>query len=106
MRLTAIFIPAGETGETVFVPALPGCVSEGNTRAEALANAREAALGWLEAEAHEGRGPVEETASLLARATAEALEIIEEMRAAGELPSELGFPLELLPLDVPSSALV
>lgn len=30
------------------VPALPGCVSQGDTRAEALQNAREAIEGYLE----------------------------------------------------------
>ena len=35
-------------GFTVTVPALPGCVSEGATRDEALANIREAINGFLE----------------------------------------------------------
>ena len=32
----------------VTVPALPGCVSQGDTREEAMANIREAAEGWIE----------------------------------------------------------
>jgi predicted RNase H-like HicB family nuclease len=36
------------------VPALPGCVSEGDTREEALANVREAVAAYLES--LEGRG--------------------------------------------------
>lgn len=30
------------------VPALPGCLSQGKSREEALANVREAITGWLE----------------------------------------------------------
>lgn len=30
------------------VPALPGCLSQGKTHAEALANVKEAVTGWLE----------------------------------------------------------
>lgn len=36
-------------GYTVTVPALPGCVTEGDTIEEALANAKEAITGYLEA---------------------------------------------------------
>jgi len=31
----------------VVVPALPGCVSEGDTEEEALENIRDAMVGWL-----------------------------------------------------------
>ncbi|MCG3111376.1 MAG: type II toxin-antitoxin system HicB family antitoxin [Candidatus Manganitrophus sp.] len=30
------------------VPALPGCISQGKTREEAIANVKEAIEGWLE----------------------------------------------------------
>ena len=40
--------PAEEGGYTVYVPSLPGCVSEGDTYEEALKNIREAIEGWIE----------------------------------------------------------
>jgi predicted RNase H-like HicB family nuclease len=39
---------AEEGGYTVEVPALPGCISEGATYEEALANIREAIVAYLE----------------------------------------------------------
>jgi predicted RNase H-like HicB family nuclease len=44
----AIFEPATEGGYTVYVPSLPGCVSEGNSYNEALDNIREAMSLYLE----------------------------------------------------------
>lgn len=48
MKLTVILEPSEEGGFTAFVPALPGCISEGNTREEALKNIREAIELYLE----------------------------------------------------------
>jgi predicted RNase H-like HicB family nuclease len=48
MRLKARFEPSDEGGYTVFVPALPGCISEGNTLDEARENIREAIALYLE----------------------------------------------------------
>lgn len=48
LKYTAIFEPAEEGGYTVFVPALPGCFSEGDTFEEANANIREAIELYLE----------------------------------------------------------
>lgn len=42
MKFRVILEPSEEGGYTVIVPSLPGCVSEGNTREEALKNIREA----------------------------------------------------------------
>ena len=42
MKFRVILEPSEEGGYTVIVPSLPGCVSEGNTRQEALRNMREA----------------------------------------------------------------
>jgi predicted RNase H-like HicB family nuclease len=38
MRLQIILEPSDEGGYTVFAPALPGCISEGDTQEEALRN--------------------------------------------------------------------
>jgi predicted RNase H-like HicB family nuclease len=48
MKLEVIIHPAEEGAFWAEVPALPGCVSEGDTLEEVLANVREAAEGWLE----------------------------------------------------------
>lgn len=44
----AIFTPCEEkSGYTVAVPDLPGCVTEGNSLAEAILMAEDAASGWV-----------------------------------------------------------
>ncbi|MEX2599963.1 MAG: type II toxin-antitoxin system HicB family antitoxin [Dehalococcoidia bacterium] len=43
-----ILEPAEEGGFTAYVPALRGCVSEGDTEAEALENVKDAILTWLD----------------------------------------------------------
>ena len=49
MTLKAIIHEAEEGGFWAEVPALPGCVTQGETREEIEANLREAVEGWLEA---------------------------------------------------------
>ncbi len=49
MKLKIVFEPSEEGGYTVYVPSLPGCISEGDTREEALSNIREAVELYLEA---------------------------------------------------------
>ncbi len=48
MKIRVLVHPAEEGGYWAEVPALPGCVSEGDTLDEVLANIREAAEGWIE----------------------------------------------------------
>ena len=48
MKFRIVLEPSDEGGYTVVVPSLPGCVSEGNTRKEALQNIREAIELYLE----------------------------------------------------------
>ena len=48
MNLKIVLEPAEEGGYTVYVPALPGCISEGDTREEAINNIKEAIELYLE----------------------------------------------------------
>ena len=54
MVFKAIVRPAEEGGFWGEVPALPGCVSQGETQEELLEHLKEAAIGWLEASQDEG----------------------------------------------------
>ena len=65
MKLRIVLEPSDEGGYTVTVPALPGCISEGDSREEALGNIREAIDLYLE--------PVEDDVSF--DPSAEMLEI-------------------------------
>lgn len=59
-QYTVLFEPAEEGGFVVHVPALPGCVTEGDTIEEARAMACDAIKGYLEALAKHGEEiPVE-----------------------------------------------
>ena len=42
-------------------PSLPGCISQGKTKAEAIANIREAIEGWIEVAGARGQPVPEET---------------------------------------------
>jgi predicted RNase H-like HicB family nuclease len=48
VKLQVVLEPSEEGGYTVYVPSLPGCVSEGDTQEEALVNIREAIELYLE----------------------------------------------------------
>ena len=48
MKLRVILEPSDEGGYTVYVPSLPGCISEGENVDEALANIQEAIELYLE----------------------------------------------------------
>lgn len=66
MRLQIVLEPSDEGGFTVYAPALPGCISEGDSREEALRNIREAIDLYLE--------PVED--DLAGREDAEIQELV------------------------------
>jgi predicted RNase H-like HicB family nuclease len=48
MKVHVVLEPSDEGGYTAVVPALPGCISEGDTREEALRNIEEAIRLYLE----------------------------------------------------------
>ena len=48
MKLQVVLEPSDEGGYTVYVPSLPGCISEGDTVDEAMQNIREAVELYLE----------------------------------------------------------
>lgn len=47
MKLSIVLEPGDEGGYTVYVPSLPGCISEGETLKEAMDNIREAIQLYL-----------------------------------------------------------
>lgn len=48
MKLTVVLEQQEEGGYTVYVPSLPGCISQGETKEEALKNIKEAIELYLE----------------------------------------------------------
>lgn len=48
MKIRAIIHPAEEGGYWAEVPALPGCITEGETIEEVMANLKDAIEGWLD----------------------------------------------------------
>ncbi len=66
MRLKVVLVPSDEGGYTVYVPSLPGCIGEGDSKEEALVNIREAIELYLE--------PVED--EFLVETKAEVLELV------------------------------
>lgn len=70
--------PAEEGGYTVYVPALPGCVTQGETYSEAIIMAREAILCYLESLIKDGE-PIPEESQPAGRV---ALGVVVEMPAA------------------------
>jgi len=53
MKITVILEPAEEGGFIAYIPSLPGCISEGDTREEALKNIKEALELYIEPDTNE-----------------------------------------------------
>lgn len=62
LTYTACFYPCEKgTGYTVEIPDLPGCVTEGDTMADAIMMAEDAACGWVLDELEEGNAAPQAT---------------------------------------------
>ncbi len=55
MRQIVIYPDPEDGGYVVEVPSLPGCASQGENKAEAIQNAREAIEAWIDAAKSLGR---------------------------------------------------
>ena len=53
MKLRVVLEPSEDGGYTVYVPSLPGCISEGDTIEEAIKNIKEAIELYLESDESE-----------------------------------------------------
>jgi len=68
VKYTIVLLADPEGGYTAVVPALPGCVSEGDSFEEALCMVKEAVSMCLESdEGHEEEIPVEHPGTLIAQ---------------------------------------
>ncbi|MDO8671969.1 MAG: type II toxin-antitoxin system HicB family antitoxin [Dehalococcoidia bacterium] len=60
-RYTIVLMPEPEEGGySVIVPALPGCVTQGETIEEAIAMAKDAIAGWIAVAEEHGESVAEE----------------------------------------------
>ena len=64
MRQVILHPDHEDGGWVAEVPSLPGCISEGETRDEALANARDAIEAWIDAAKSLNREIPDETADV------------------------------------------
>ena len=85
MQFTVVLSPEADSGYSIVCPAVPGCVSQGESLDEALANIREAILLCLEVRKEEGQAAPVETPELVA----------EVIRACLEDRAEEGLPLTI-----------
>lgn len=85
MKFTVVLSPEGDGGYSVVCPAIPGCVSQGDSLEEALANIREAILLCLEVRHDEGMPAPKETPEIVAK----------EIKACLKDPAEEGLPLTI-----------
>src|SRR5690349_15751884 len=100
MRYHVIMIPEAVCGYSVSVAAMPCFFSEVDTFDEAMANIELAMEGWLEVEFKQGRSALEENRQVLLQGIGAALETLEEMREADELPPDQFEELRLTTVEI------
>lgn len=61
LKYDVVFEEAEEGGYTVYVPSLPGCISEGDTFEQAKQNIREAISAYIESLAKDDKEAIEES---------------------------------------------
>jgi predicted RNase H-like HicB family nuclease len=83
IKYTVILEPADEGGYVVSCPALPGCISQGETLEETLENIKEAILLVIEVLQEEGEQIPNETPEI----------VTEEIREILKARAEEGLPL-------------
>jgi predicted RNase H-like HicB family nuclease len=85
MKFTVILAPEEDGGYSVICPAVPGCVSQGESLDEALANIRKAIILCLEVRREEKMPPPAESPEIVA----------EEIEACLKDRAEEGLPLTI-----------
>lgn len=85
MKFTVVLSPEADGGYSAVCPAVPGCVSQGDSLDETLANVGEAILLCLEVRKEDGQPTPTETPELIA----------EVIRACLEDRAEEGLPLTI-----------
>ena len=50
MKIEVVILPAAEGGYWAEVPAMSGCITEGETIEEVIVNLKDAIAGWIEVE--------------------------------------------------------
>ena len=78
MKFTVILEPEADGSYSVVCPAIPGCVSQGDSLDRALASIREAILLCLEVRRDDKLPPPVETPEIIAREIQECLQDREE----------------------------
>lgn len=79
MEFTVVLSPDPDRGGyTAICPAMPGAVTEGDTRAQALSAMAQVMEAWMERAAEDGFAPLPETSTLIAGEIAAVLNDREE----------------------------